>query len=460
MGRLRLRALPALLLVNASCQSYVGDYSVAEETEAAISIDRLCEVERDRFIFDVDLESSASEPDLETYYERANPEFVEHLSNLERQLRAGDEHTGVTYVTGAAGVGKSFVMNNSLDLFAEEERCEIDLPELFTELRGRLDFDVEDKPDLQTLDGDIVFNELPSIADLGDFDLESLFRAYDCVVDGKLPPLIVVDGLDELHDETSHTILSSIDRLALGNDDIKSDFFHVVVAGRPGGFSSWLTDPGRSEDNSDLVQRFDLSAPRYMTRGDLEFRARGYLAFSDQLDGLEAEDALEGYLEKFEGAVAAHGFLSYSLGNLAVGNVVIDQTGNALAETEQELKAGLFDDIVVRNAGSHNRPGAGSAFDQQYRELLEDIAVRYTDVSDSGTFVVRSEDTVEVMDDGDVVGEVRVRNVLNRAGLAVLTTVNTASTRYRFEPFWLHGHLIERRNERMVKDYEYMGCER
>jgi hypothetical protein len=52
-----------------------------------------------------------------------------------------------------------------------------------------------------------------------------------------------------------------------------------------------------------------------------------------------------------------------------------------------------------------------------------------------------------------------VRNVLNRGGVAFLTSALTTTTRYRFDPFWLHAHLIERRNQRLDSEYEYRGCE-
>ncbi len=449
-----------MIATTTSCQAYVGDYEVEETGGTIIPTTALCEVEADALVFDVDLESSESEPDLETYYERANPEFVDHLSEIASLLAAGESHVGVTYLTGAAGVGKSFVMNNGLDAFTDEQRCEIDLPDLFTELTGELDFEVVSMPDLQTRDGDIVFNELPGAEDVTAFQLASLYQASGCITDGTVPPLTVIDGLDELHDDTSRAILSAVDRMALGTDELKGEFFHVIVAGRPAGFSSWLTDPARNEDNVQLVERFDLEAPRYQTGGDLEFRARGYLDFVDQLDSLDASDDLDEYVQSFQQAVSDHPFLTYSIGNLAVGNVAIDQTGNRIAEGEQELKTGLLDDILVRNSSSHNRPGAGSPHDGVYLRLLEDVAAMYDDVTKSGTFVVRSEDAIVVHDDrGNDLGEVRVRNVLNRAGVAVLTTVNSASTRYRFEPFWIHGHLIERRNARLDENYEYVGCE-
>ncbi len=92
--------------------------------------------------------------------------------------------------------------------------------------------------------------------------------------------------------------------------------------------------------------------------------------------------------------------------------------------------------------------------------LLEEIAVRYIDVGDDGVFEVLSEDTLEVRDDaGAVLGEVRVRDVLDRAGVALLTAAFASGTRYRFDPFWLHAHLVERHNQRTSPGYVYRTCE-
>src|SRR5690606_35710637 len=173
-----------------------------------------------------------------------------------------------------------------------------------------------------------------------------------------------------------------------------------------------------------------------------------------------SEEEVESFVDSVAQALDEHPFLTYSMGNLAVGNVVIEQTAPDLEISEHSLKRGLFDDILLRNAGTHGRPGADSEHEGAYRRALEDIAARYANVDASGRFIVRSEDTVEAFgDDGESLGSLRVRNVLNRAGVAFLTEPVMATTRYRFDPFWLHGHLIERRNQRLIENYSPMGCE-
>ncbi|MBW2454754.1 MAG: hypothetical protein JRI68_09590 [Deltaproteobacteria bacterium] len=442
-----------------ACNALVGDYQVAPGGEA-VSSAHLCDVERATFTFDLDLESTAQQPDLETYYEIANPELITHLTAMAQSHSDGDSGAGVTYIMGAAGVGKSFAVRNVLDGFVDTDKCAIDLADLFGDDVELLDFTVVQSPDLATLDGQVAFNELPSMADPAAFELTSLFTAAGCEATGSLVPLIVIDDLDEIHDVAATAILRAVDQFILDGGSGPGSFVHFVVVGRPEGFYTWLTDPDRTEDNNAILEAFTLAAPRYQTAGDLDFRVRGYLDFTGQLEGLETNGELDGFIDSVVGGVASNPFLTYSMGNLAVGNVAIEHTRPEANGTEPLLKAGLFDDIIQRAAQSHGRPEGGTELGGPYLNVLEDIAVHYVAVSDDGTFAVRSEDTLPLHDTaGSVLGEVRVRDVLNRAGVALLTSANATSTRYRFDPFWIHPHLVERYNQRTVASYVYRTCE-
>lgn len=441
---------PAMLaaLANAGCQSLVDDYSADLEVEAPIRSSRLCAIETNEFAFSVDFDSDERQESLFDYYEEQNPEFIDHIKDVVKRYGAGETAAEVTYLLGAAGVGKTFLLR-ALDDLDEAKQCTVDLDELFVEEPGRLDFEVAYETDLETLDGgDLVFNELPSLAKPSDFTLESLLEAGDCYVGGELVPLVFIDGIDEVHDDTARLILELLDEFVAEEQGV-----HFLVAGRPEGFAVWLTDPDRNEDSNDPLTRFDLVPPRYDSAGDLEFRATGYWDFTMQV----VEDD---YLDNFEQAVSSHPFLTYTLGNLAFGNFVVEHTGPGEEVSEEEIKIGVFDDILLRNADTHDRPGTDSALNGAYRRALEEVAVRYADVNDQGVFIVRSEDTVPVTDDsGSVVGEIRVRTLLNHSGAAVLTAANATTTRYRFDPFWFHAHLIERYNQRHFPGYRYHGCD-
>jgi hypothetical protein len=453
---------PALLLAASTlvmgCGFIVGDYQ--EAPAEGVSSAPLCEIERATFTFEIDRESNEQLADVESYYELRNPELDAHLGDLAQAYGNGDPGAGVTYVMGAAGVGKSFSLRNVLTGFDDADKCSIELSDLFGDDSNLLDFAVVDAPDLATLDGAVVFNELPSMEAPSSFELTSLFTAAGCDVAGTLEPLIVIDDLDEIHGDAATRILEAVDQYILDGAAGAGPFIHFIVAGTPEAFNSWLTDPDRTEENNAILDTFLLSPPRYETAGDLDLRIRGYLDFTMQLAGLEASGELDGYIQSVTDGVGGFPFLTYTMGNLAVGNAVIELTRPGVDKTEPSLKAGLFDTMLQRAAQSKGRPEAADELGGAYLRLLEEIAVRYIDVSDAGVFSVLSEDKLELVDDsGDMLGEVRVRDVLNRSDLVLLTSATTSDGRYRFDPFWLHAHLVERRNQRTIPGYAYRTCE-
>lgn len=441
------------------CSAIVGDYEVVAE-QTALSTARLCDIERAEYAYPVDLTSSEQQAaDLAAYFNIANPGLAAHLTELVQTYDTGGGDRGVTYVMGGAGVGKSFAMRNLGD-FPEAEQCAVDLTELFTTGAASLPFAVVQAPDLATVDGQVVFNELPAMADPTAFDLPSFLTAVGCEVTGTFLPLIAVDSLDEIHAASATAILKAIDQFLLADAPGAGPFIRFVVAGRPESFNAWLTDPGRTEDNSAIEDPFVLSPPRFQTAGDLDYRIREYLEYTSQLAGLEASGQLEAYIASVSNAVAANPFLTYSMGILSVGNIAIEHTKPGADEGEEQIKIGLYDDIIERATATHGRPDAGSALAGPYLRLLEDLAVRYLDVGDDGVFEVLSEDRQQVFDDsGALLGEVRVRDVLDRGGAAFFTSAFAADTRYHFDPFWVHAHLVERYNQRTVSGYAYHTCE-
>jgi hypothetical protein len=439
--------MTAVLGLLVGCQSVVGDCDTdLDSASKPVDSAPLCDVEREQFTFEIDLESTDRLTDLTEYFVAANPDLVAHLDGVAQGYQAGQSQGRVTYIQGAAGVGKSFIIRHVTDSFLDTEQCDVGLGDLFGEESSLLTFPIIQRADLATLDSEIVFNELPSAEDVASFDLIDLLDAAGCLLDGTLLPMVVIDDLDEVHAETSAAILEAVDQLILDNAPEMGPFLHVLIE--------------RNEDNTAIVDRFVLHASVFQTAGDLGFRLRGFYDFTGELEALDAAGETDAYVESFTAAVATHPFLTYSVGNLAVGNFAVEQTVPGLDDSEQALKEGLFDAIVGRSSDSHGRPGDGSQYDAAYERVLEDIAVRYAEVDGLGEFAVRSQDTMEVVDDdGNVLGEVNVRNVLNRSGVAFLTSATPTATRYRFEPIWLHAHLIERHNQRIDPEYTYRTCE-
>jgi hypothetical protein len=380
------------------------------------------------------------------YFRDANPGLFDHLDAIADEYEQGRAHRGATYVMGGPGVGKSAVARR-LDLFSEGERCKIHMGELAESGGQGIDFEVKD--DLVTLDGGLVFNQLPAFADPGAFTLNGLLAAGGCVREGRVVPLVILDDLNELHDESVWLLLREVEAF-ISRKDEENPFVHVLVFGRPEAFAPWLRQARWYPPRSLQVPR-PLEGPLYATSGDLDFTYRDYLDYRRK--PAPSEDEVDAFIK----LIADYPFLTYSIRTLSVRNFVIEAR-IAHMVAEPDLKSAAYDSLIERNRQTHRR---GDAHPMSYQYLLEDIAARYLDqVDDDGYFVVDVQDRIEVYDEAgrQVIGEVYVRDVLDRSGLATFERPESILTRYRFDPFWVHAHLVEQRNQRLYPGHAYRTC--
>jgi hypothetical protein len=231
--------------------------------------------------------------------------------------------------------------------------------------------------------------------------------------------------------------------------------------GRGEGFAPWYQDSKRNDDIVEFLSVFRLNGPEFMTTGDIEILANNQFAFVlgteiwEQMiqDGTAAE-LIDGYIRY----VDRHPILTYSIRTLAIATMIADRSRSSVDDSEADLKAFLFDESLRRASNTHNRPLSS---DTQYRRILEEIAVRYAaeeKLDDEGFFTVGFNDTVPVMEDGRSVGEIYVRDVLDHSGIAILEPASFSTARYRFEPVWVHSHLVELRNQSLNPNHEYLSC--
>jgi hypothetical protein len=383
--------------------------------------------------------------DLLPYFRDANPELFSYLDRVAQDYLDQQPHRGATYILGAAGVGKSFVAR-AVEQFPEHEQCKIAFGEFVEESHEGLGCQLG--PDLQTLSGDYVINRLPTFAPPETFSLDGLLAAGGCLRDGEPLPLIVLDDLNELHDDSTLLILKGVEAYLSAPPDTPP-FVHFLVFGRSAAFNTWLKDPDRVPPASSWIPR-PLQGPLYSTSGDLEFAVESYYDFMVKPVPPQVSD-------RFVSLVLEYPFLTYSIRPLATRNIIIEAVaGNVLGE--EALKSIVYDNLMERNNEVHGRPSASTP---SYQHLMEEIAVRYLDrVDQEGFFVVDFQDTVSLFDDTGktLVGEVYVEDVLDRSGIAVLDPADTILTRYRFDPFWIHIHLVERWNVRHVPGHRYRTC--
>lgn len=411
-----------------------------------LDVNHLCAIEQ-QLAIPITVGQPSRHADLMSYFGDANLELFEHLDAVAQEYAKGRAQRGATYVMGGPGVGKSYVARVS-DQFPEGDRCRIRMGEFAGSGGQGIAFKMV--PDLDTLGGELVFNELPAFADPQAFTLESLLVAGGCIRDGRIAPLVIIDDVNEVHDESIWLILKEVEAF-ISQPGAEGSFVHVLVFGRPEAFAPWLRQSRRTPPR-ELKVAEPLVGPMYTTSGDLE------LAYRDCLDYRRMAPPSQGELDAFVQLVVEHPFLTYSIRALAVRNFVIEASEGHIL-TEEGLKTSVFESLIERDRQVHGR---AATHPQSYQFLLEDIAARYLDrVDDEGYFVVDAQDTIEVYDDQrlTVIGEVYVHDVLDRSGLARFENPAFTLARYRFDPFWIHAHLVELRNQYFHPDHEYATCE-
>ncbi|MFC1764760.1 hypothetical protein ACFL6U_22155 [Planctomycetota bacterium] len=377
---------------------------------------------------------------LADYFRNANPPLFHRTARLVAEYRSGKHTTGATYVAGSSGVGKSFIISQ-LGLPHPETAGPIKLSEVFNKY----------SPDLQSLDGIDTFNSLPST---DSFSLLDLLDTHNAT--GKV--FVLLDDLDEVHPDTALNILKSIEAYVQAPDNPST---HFMVFGRPEAFGPWLTSADRTLTDSVTDQPILLFGPDYQTTGDLDFRCQQYYQWKYQVDG---EHIPVGLCERFRAQLRRYPFLKSTIRPLSAGNFVLDDVIVSHANTApqksiQEIREGLFHNFLARNATSHNRPGAD---DNIYTSLLEKAAVfpllNHRTLSPRGAFEVLATDTLDYHDPQGIKRTVRLQDVLSRAGVALLDPSDPPHTRYRFEPLWVHAHLIEKWNQRHHPNHRYRWC--
>lgn len=436
----------------AGCQLWVDEYKA--DLDDPVDSSHLCAIEHATSEVKLDATSLDHYDTLEEYYAEANPELMKRFDEVADAYADGRTVTSVTYLTGEAGAGKSFVISHLTGGFTEDQACDLSLAKVLAKPSEQ--FPTTLRPDLATLDGTVVINELPGFVDPDAFSLAQFLEAQGCSSPVGEQPLVILDGIDEIHPDSARVVLRAVEDYA---SDEQPGFVHFVVSGRPEGFSPWFRDPMRTDLPKGVAELFRLNTPTYASKGDVTFRLTDYLAFSKQLVLFEEDGDLDAYVDSVWSHLERYPFLRYSLRNLSVGNVILQHTAPGSDAPESDLKRKLFLDLLARNSGTHGRPGTGSPYDASYQELLERLATTYVNVNDDGEFTVGPVDSLPLLDtSGTTLGEVLVSHVLERSGLAYLASPTSTTKRFRFSPLWVHGYLVERRNQRAAPKYTYDGC--
>ncbi len=416
---------------------------------------------------------------LADYYTDANVPLRARFDEAVGAFNSGkpSRFQALTIVAGSAGVGKTFVKQNVYrDWIPEDQIWKVDIRQWFGELADQ--GLAELKPDV--CHGDQVINRLLSLKPAGREEFIRRLRRH-------ARAFVVIDSLDEIHPHDYFFVLAELERFALRGD---RQFIHVVIFGRPLVFREYWRDR-RSEGIPNGLQGFVLNPPDFRTTGDLLVSSWNYncwkyglsrVAIDGETRSMRLADFQQWCDRDFvtTGEFAdvtfeqnksmcpqvrdelrqwsmQHRVVAAALPNLAgnsiVREIVQQRVERGQAFDEAEFMDEFFQRWLERDTQSDDRPSRLKPQHLElYVKLLEAVAAKYVNehrVNGQGYFDVIDDDVV-VVEHQDATVSVPVRRLLNRSGLVNLDPVLPVASRYRFEPFWFHRHLLSKHYQRQA----------
>jgi hypothetical protein len=244
----------------------------------------------------------------------------------------------------------------------------MDLPDttISVELHERLS-DMGERvlqPELIATGDSVPISSVPSIARPQDFSFSQFLTNVG--VDAATS-VVVFDDLDELHPELSHIFLRCLEAHIAetsGQSPLK-----YIIFGRPEAFSGWLRNDRRMPP-AQVHPPFELILPKYSTTGDVKFR---FVEWATHVKR-RSEPTHDEFARLLE-LLRAHGYLTYTLGSLAVGNYVLEQALRSQPLSSFDLRESLFNNLLERNHETHFRPKDTRG---AYVRALEVVAAEYS----------------------------------------------------------------------------------
>lgn len=244
---------------------------------------------------------------------------------------------------------------------------------------------------------------------------------------------LLVDSIDEIHPDSAVILLEFLEACAISNPQQL-----IVVAGRGEGFRDFLV-------KNDLRSSRAIRLPNIYVGEEplLSWFVGDYIRYKKGATGMPVNPDDTRELVKGLGRLGEHHpFTRHFLYPGSLGNFAIDNIGYSDLDGHR-LEALMFQDLLVRNRETHNRPIlADTSAWILYRDTLIQIARRYVQDTPEGTFFVGPEDTVCVTD-GKANFEVNVASVLMRSGLVDLNPINTRHLEFSFWPKDVHSFLAD-----------------
>ena len=419
-------------------------------------------------------------PAMTERFQRALDSYNHHLVSDAKGANHEKPHAPVmTLVAGAAGVGKSYVVDELHKQWPAGAAVVVDIR---TDLYDRLWAGSVDKI-CPALEYTIIPEGSPgsrkealSCMPALKTDSKVSLKAHLANLYAKGHRFIIIDSLDEINPQDFIRHLRDIDDFVFED---RNRFVHVAVFGRPEAFwRFWATFDNNPRPSAE-IEWLALNPPSFRTTGDLSLATHHYDVGSLELvRGGQTMSLLDyiaweksGYSLKgewmdvaFKGMALAkppidpkarlslrdwcmkEQFMVDAISNLDGKNQLLGMMsdGEVFGDgvTARSLLDLMFSQHLERGARTHGRPEGGVSGFDLYKSLLHKIAVKYAPVADqtSGCFWVGFEDTVSVTFRGTT-SKVFVRDILDCSGLALLDPPRGNRRRYRFDPIWTHEYL-------------------
>lgn len=260
---------------------------------------------------------------------------------------------------------------------------------------------------------------------------------------------LIVDGLDEIHPDSSRRILS------LFFEELESPpAMPVFVFARPETFWFYFSKNEASQPKAVF---------HYLTPPQDFYRDSATQLLAD-LQEYKATDTSSAFLDLFQELIEKSDAIRASVGITSLRNFVLETlssdpkwkqlspglTDSQVHEIENDFKTKAYGAVLDYNRISHARPSPDGDASQVrlYEAILGSVALKYNspDVLDEkGWFTPSTGNTLQMMDPTtSQLIEIDVSAFLRFSGFVEVDPTYIKSPRFRFTPAWMHRYLADR----------------
>ena len=377
------------------------------------------------------------------FIKESNTDICDRLLSIKDSIISNPNYRSIDYYVAPAGYGKSYFIPELIEIYLGKINIfKLELSEIVKSKKVQINC----IPDLEVYDlsngKKQIINKLPSF----ELTVEQFVQFIDTN-----KRVIIIDGIDEVHQETANSFLKVVDDWVSKQEK----GYSVFKLGRPEAFYPFLNGTYFSQPENIDYRIFEksMAPPCYSTYLDLQVRVEDYLKWylKKYYNEQPTKKDIERVYNKLVEVLKKYPYLKYSMRTASNSGFIISKIykNKLVIDNEQKLKETLFTNIMQRNSDSHNRPMLGSPEGFLYQRMLELIAIKYiNDIDSTGWFEVGNSPIILVND--KIKYEFDVKKTLERSGIVDIEPIsNRSSNKFRFEPFWLHRYLIEEYNKRI-----------